>query len=111
MAVNYGEFCKAIQAEYGKEYGQAEAIIAKALRVDTLCIDDLGTHGRDVETPDRTEIVQRIFQHRMDCDLPIIATSNFRMDALAEHFGGRVGSRIKKCCAEVVVSGIDLRSI
>lgn len=67
-------------------YGDKEELYYKALNVDLLVLDDLGT---EVLTPWVFEKIYAIVNYRRDCLKPIIFTSNYRLESLTERFASK----------------------
>lgn len=104
---------KAEQDTYDDKYtGDREAFI-KACRTRLLILDDLGTKrpsGEVLEiTPDKQDIMFRLFEHREAKGLPTIGTTNLKKQELYDHFGDRVTSRILGLMHVIPMTGKDSR--
>lgn len=107
---------KLIEAEqdtYDDDYSGDRNIFLKATRTPLLILDDLGDKrpsGAVLEiSPNRQEIMFKLFEHREAKSLPTIATTNLKKDELYTHFGDRVASRILGLCHIIPMVGKDTR--
>lgn len=79
-------------------------------RLDLLVLDDLGTER---PTPWAVEELTRLIDTRAEEGLPTVVTSNWRIGALRDMWGGmegkRIASRLAGACEPVEVAGPDRR--
>jgi DNA replication protein DnaC len=75
-------------------------------RVMVLVIDDL---GQEKQTEWTRQILYDVVNYRYEHRLPIIITTNFTEDGLANYVGHPVWSRLYEMCDAVHTSGGDHR--
>jgi DNA replication protein DnaC len=107
---------KLIEAEqdtYDNDFSGDRDAFVKACRTPLLILDDLGDKrpsGAVLEiSPNRQEIMFKLFEHREAKGLPTIATTNLKKSELYDHFGDRVTSRILGLCHVIPMIGKDSR--
>jgi DNA replication protein DnaC len=107
---------KLIEAEqdtYDDDFSGDRNTFLKACRTPLLILDDLGDKrpsGAVLEiSPNRQEIMFKLFEHREAKNLPTIATTNLKKGELYTHFGDRVASRILGLCHIIPMIGKDSR--
>ena len=103
-----------IQRTFRSSEGSAEEIIQRAQSVDLLVLDDFGSLARPtVETPWRCEVAARILNSRFNHNKPTVITTNLTVGwqgcGIEQQFGERIASRVFKNCADIQISGRDMR--
>lgn len=73
---------------------------------DLLVIDDL---GKETHSPFNDELLYRVVNYRYKEKLPIVITSNLRMEFLVRTFDYAVMSRLMEICKAVNMQGNDYR--
>ena len=92
-----------LKAEY---QGGSQNYLEHLKTVPMLIIDDV---GKEKQTEWSTAVMYNVINHRYVHYLPIVITSNFNEEQLADYFGGACYSRLKEMCALVVTTGADKR--
>lgn len=81
---------------------------ARMKRVPLLVLDDLGAERLSEFA---AEVLFRIIDHRECCRLPVIVTSNLATpEAMRDHLGERIFSRINGMCRPVALTCGDMRA-
>ncbi|WP_242954805.1 ATP-binding protein [Clostridium massiliodielmoense] len=75
---------------------------------DLLIIDDLGT---EPDIPWTRSMLYQIIEKRNSSELPIIITTNIRIDELKERYDYRTYSRLTEMCSFIGNTGNDIRKI
>lgn len=115
--VYYPEFANKIKMNIGKI--SIDPYIETCKHADVLMIDDIG--GEKNSAFLREDVLERILQYRMLCNLPTFFSSNFDYEGLAEHLAktsdsvdlisaSRVVERIKATAIDVELIGQNRRS-
>ena len=73
---------------------------------DLLVLDDL---GKETRSPFNDELLYRVVNYRYKDKLPIVITSNLRMEFLVRTFDYAVMSRLMEICKAVNMQGNDYR--
>lgn len=74
--------------------------------LDLLLLDDIGAAKDTQFTEDAT---YRLVNHRYEQNLPVILTTNLRVDDLRKAIGDRTASRLAAMCTQIELRGSDRR--
>lgn len=117
------EFFNAVQSQYGKEGGDADARLEAAKTAPLLFLDDVGDPDRllrdrdgtvlgiAAETDDRRRLLWEILDYRHGQELPTLMTSNLTRSNFERQWGTRLAARAWEMCWVVPVTGCDLRVV
>ncbi|HOU22692.1 MAG TPA: hypothetical protein PLN42_00405 [Anaerolineae bacterium] len=112
------EFFNAVQSQYGREGGDADARVEAAKTAPLLFLDDVGDPDRRdgagavrAETDDRRRLLWEILDFRHGRELPTLMTSNLSRSDFEVQWGTRLAARAWEMCWVVPVTGCDLREV
>jgi DNA replication protein DnaC len=74
--------------------------------LDLLLLDDVGA-AKDTQFTE--DVTYRLVNHRYEQNLPMILTTNLRVDDLRKAIGDRTASRLAAMCTQVELRGTDRR--
>ena len=100
----FSEHLEQIRSEF--DSANADEHLRNMKRVMVLVIDDL---GQEKQTEWTRQILYDVVNYRYEHRLPIIITTNFTEDGLANYVGHPVWSRLYEMCDAVHTSGGDHR--
>lgn len=99
----FSDFLEELRQEFSSD---TRTMLAKLKTVPMLVIDDLGQEKRTEWTQ---QVLYDIVNYRYEHLLPLVITTNFNVDSLANHVGGAVMSRFLEMCSLVETQGNDYR--
>ena len=102
----YIEHLEHIRNEF--ESAGANAHLNDMKKTMVLVIDDLGKEKRTEWTQ---QVLFDVINYRYEHLLPVIITTNFDVDGLANHVGAAIWSRLYEMSGSIVTSGTDYRQI
>lgn len=82
--------------------------LEKLKNIPMLVIDDIGQEKKSEWTQ---QILYDVINYRYDHLSPVVITTNLDVDALANHVGGAVMSRLMEMCFIVQTAGKDMRDM
>ncbi len=84
-------------------------ILAKAQKTPLLILDDLGAHNYTEWTRNK---LYSIFNYRLNNCLPLIITSNIKLEDLEDYLGERTTSRLYQMCRPYrLLIDVDIRMV
>lgn len=84
-------------------------IVETARQVPLLILDDLGSHNYTEWTRNK---IYSIVNYRLNHSLPVIVTTNIKLDDLEEYLGERTTSRLLEMCRSYrLMVEIDIRAV
>lgn len=99
----YSDHLEHIREEFDKG---ARKHLAMMKNTPVLVLDDIGKEKRSEWTQ---QILFDVINYRYEHLLPVIITTNFDADGLANHVGGAIWSRLYESCGGVTTGGKDYR--
>lgn len=121
LVVEYYRLMAEIQSQYGSDNDQSYQMIEELATVPLLMLDDLGNEDRGRRTPDRAgalaetddrqQKIYSIIDGRYVDDLPMLITTNLRLELFAEQFGDRIAQRLFERAVWVPMDGVWLRGL
>jgi DNA replication protein DnaC len=124
LFVKYTDLVQSVQAGYGKPVNGpsggtehmdlSDFLVQVAQTVPLLILDDVGDpfarQDRFHETEDRRKILFQILSARHETERPTHLSANFRgRGGLSDQIGPRLTDRMREMCAEVQMTGVNLR--
>ncbi|NLJ75840.1 MAG: ATP-binding protein [Peptococcaceae bacterium] len=102
-----------IRSTYGPGGGPEQTteyqLLDTARQVPLLVFDDLGAHNYTEWTRNK---IYSIINYRLNERLPVIVTTNIKLDEIAEYLGERTTSRLLEMCSPYRMTvDIDIRAV
>ena len=104
LFATYSEHLEKIKEEF--DHTGQKKYLSMMKNTPILVIDDI---GKERKTEWTQQILFDVVNYRYEHLLPIIITTNFDVDGLANHVGGAVWSRLYEMCGGVETKGKDYR--
>jgi len=97
--------------DYGRGAGEITEsdLLERARQVPLLILDDLGAHNYTEWTRNK---IYSIINYRLNQRLPVIVTTNIKLDDIKEYLGERTTSRLLEMCSPYrLMVDIDIRAV
>ena len=104
LFATFSEHLEHIREEY--DHTGQKKYLSQMKNTPMLVLDDI---GKERKTEWTQQILFDVVNYRYEHLLPVILTTNFNADELANHCGAAVWSRLYETCSAVVTSGGDFR--